>query len=240
MPKALTIPDEYLARRHSFFIDDDFEEHVTADRWTSLAADVGSSVAVGAAENGTVVLTTGATDNNEAAVSLTQGCFKLAAGKPHELETLLQYAEAATDDANVFHGFIEAAVGAANTMADNGAGPAADFDGAAFFKTDGGLNWNIVVSNGTTQTKVELTAANSLDKLVKVAGGSAQQRLAIQIMPKDATKADVLFFINDTLVYKITDWTFPTSNMTVRTHVKAGGATSEVVNVDRIFAGKKR
>lgn len=238
MPKSLTIPDEALVRRHSFFIDDDFEEFVTGDRWSSLAADTGSSVAAADEPNGEVTLTTGATDNNEAAVSTTKKVFKFAENKPHELEALLDYAEAATDDANVFVGFIDAA--AANTMVDNGAGPAASFDGAGFYKIDGGANWNIVVSDDATQTKVELTAANSLDKLAKTAGGSAQQRLAIQVAPKSSTKADVMFFINDALVYKITDWVFGTAAMFARAYIKAGGATSEVLNLDRFYAAKKR
>lgn len=236
--KLLTVPDEVPARRHAFFIDDDFATYVDAALWTKLAADIAATVAAADAVNGVVELTTGPTDNNEAAISTTKKVFDFADDKPHELEASVQYAEAATDDANVFVGFISAA--AANTMQDNGAGPAADFDGCGIFKVDGGTNWKVVVSDGTTQTIVELTKANSLDGSAKTAGGSAQQRLAIRVAPKSATKADVTFFIDDALVWKETDWAFGTDAMFARAYVKAGGATSEVLKVDRFYAGKKR
>jgi hypothetical protein len=236
--KLLELPDEVLLNRLNFGFSDDFEEYVSGDRFTSLASDGGTSVAAGNLENGKAVVTTGATDNNEAAISTTTSPFKFGEDKPHVFEVLQQYAEAATDDANVFSGFISAA--AANTMVDNGAGPATTFDGCGFFKVDGGTNWNIVVSNSTTQTKVELTAANSLDKTAKTAGGAAQQKLRIEFQPYSASKGEVRFFIDDVLVYKVAEWTFPTGVMFARTYIKAGGANSEVLNVDKIDAYKRR
>lgn len=236
--KLLQIPDEAILGRRMFGFWDDLEEFVTGDRFASLVADAGSSVAAQDLANGEVWLTTGATDNNEAALQTNKKIFKFADDKPHQFEVWHQYSEANVDDANIFDGFISAA--AADTMVDNGAGPAANFDGCGFFKIDGGTNWNIVVSNGATQTKVELTAANSIDKVAKTAGGSAQQKLRLEVMPITSTKGEVRFFIDDVLAYKVTDWTFPTSVMFARAYIKAGGANSEVLKVDVLSAYKLR
>ena len=236
--KLLDLPDEAVQGRLLFGFWDDLEEFVTGDRFTSLAADAGATVVAQDLANGEVHLATGAVDNNEAALQTTKKVFKFAEDKPHVFEVWHQYTEANVDDTNVFDGFISAA--AADTMVDNGAGPAANFDGAGFFKVDGGTNWNIIVSNAATQTKVELTAVNSLTKTAQVAGGSGQQKLRVEVMPYSSTKAEVRFFIDDELVYKVIEWAFPTGVMFGRVYVKAGGANSEVLKADVFSAYKKR
>lgn len=235
MPKLLDLPEgsSLLKGRRAFGFHEDFFEFVTGDLGTSLAADVGSSVAAGDAAGGVLVITTGATDNNEAAWKTTKELFKVADGKPLVAEARLQYAEAATNAANVLFGFMDA-IGA-DAVLDNGAGPKASYSGAVFFKVDGGTRWNVEVSIAGTQSTVELTAANSLDKVAKTAGGASYVVLRIEIVPKSSTQADVLFFIDDVLVYKFTDWTYTNATeMQAGVVAKAGGATSEVVNVDYV------
>src|SRR5690242_1234219 len=99
--KVLDLPQDVKERRMFGFFDD-FEWYISPHRWSSLAADAGASVAIGAsAAGGTVVLTTGATDNNEAAVATTNSSFRIADDKPLLFETRLQFSEANVDDANV-------------------------------------------------------------------------------------------------------------------------------------------
>ena len=60
-------PGPYDEAQEFFGSTDDFAWYVTAHLWTSLATDGGTSVAASAAHGGLLALTTGATDNNEAA-----------------------------------------------------------------------------------------------------------------------------------------------------------------------------
>lgn len=217
-----------LRLTHGFF--DDFDELVTGDRWTTLVADAGSSVAVGDAVGGQVVLTTGATDNNEAAVKTTKELFLIAADKPITGAARVKYTEANTDDANVFVGFMDAL--AANAMVDDGAGPKTSFSGAGFFKVDGGTRWKVISSLGSTQTITDLTAANSLDKVAKTPGGGTWQTLQVDIRPIDSTRAEVDFYIDNVLVAQH-DLTYTSATeMMFGAYVKAGGANSEVLTVD--------
>ena len=157
----LCLPDSYYKAPLVHGFSDDFNELVTGDRWTSIAADTGASVAMTDAVGGRVALVTGATDNNEAYIHTTSELFLPAANKPILVRAQLQFAEANTDDANVIFGLINAA--AANDLQDNGAGPRASYDGAVFYKVDGGTRWQVESSNAGTQvtTDTEYTAGGA-------------------------------------------------------------------------------
>ena len=131
------------SRRDTFGIWSDFVNFVTAqDGWTSLAADTNASVTIDAdGVGGIAVLNTGdATDNNEAALFTTQELFLAAAGKPIYAAARIQYTEANTNVSNVAFGLADI-FGDANTLLDNGAGPAASFYGAMIYKVDGSTVW---------------------------------------------------------------------------------------------------
>lgn len=229
--KILDLPQDVKERRmYGFF--DDFEWYITPHRWTSLAADAGASVAVGAsAVAGTVVLTTGATDNNEAAVATTNSPFKMADDKPLFFESRVQYAEANTDDANVFAGFADG-VNSANLLQDNGVGPKSSFSGAGIYKLDGETVWRCVSSKGATQTITQST---------KTAGGAAAQTLRVEIQPIDGSNAEVTFYVDDDPLRDSTGASIKhtvafasAAAMQAGVYVKAGGGTSEVVNTDYV------
>ena len=231
---GLKLIDKSLAAIQSgktFGFADHFVDFVDGGRWTDTSGDTGAAVAKIDGAGGLVTLTTGATDNNECYLHTTSELFKVAQDKPCEFEAWLSHTEANTDDANVACGFMDA-VGA-NAILDNGGGPKSSYSGAVFFKVDGGTNWNIEVSNGGTQTTVELTAANSLDGVAHTAGGGSQQKFRIEIVPYNSTKAEVRFFIDGVLVYKVTEWTYTSvTEMDAFIGVKAGDTNSEVVTVD--------
>lgn len=221
---------ELSMKRRQFGFFDDHEEFVTGDRWTSLVADSGSSVAVSDAAGGILVLTTGATDNNEVAVRTTREIFRFANNKPMLGEWRIQYAEANTDDANVMVGFMDA-VGA-NAMIDDGGGPKASYSGAVFFKVDGGTRWQVESSLGSSQTTTDLTAANSLSKSAQTAGGSSYQTLRIEVIPVSSTEAEVSFWIDGVHVMKHSLTYTSATEMHAFVYAKAGAANSEVINVD--------
>lgn len=229
--KVLDLPQDVRERRMFGFFDD-FEWYISPHRWTNLAADAGSSVAIGAsAVGGTVVLTTGATDNNEAAVATTNAPFKMADDKPLLFESRIQYAEANTDDANVFAGFASG-LNSADMLVDNGAGPKTNYSGAGICKVDGETLWRCVSSKGTTQTNTQST---------KGAGGSAPQTLRVEVQPIDSQSAEVTFYVDDDPlkdaignVIKHTVAYSGAASMQAGVYVKAGGAASEVLNVDYV------
>lgn len=238
MPKLLTLPDEFLYGQRNFGFHEDFLEFVSGDLFTDTSADTGAAVANIDGAGGLVTLTTGGTDNNECYLLTTKELFKFANDKPLVFETRLQYAEANTDDANVAFGFMNA-VGA-NSILDDGGGPKADYSGAVFFKVDGGTRWQVESSLGTSQTTTDLTAANSRDRLVKTAGGSAYQTFRIEVITTSSTTAEVSFYIDGTLVAKHELTYTSATEMMAFVGVKAGGANSEVVTVDYISAYQLR
>lgn len=230
-----------LAEKTQFGLFDDFLWYISPHMWTSLAADAGSSVAIGSAVGGTVVLTTGATDNNEAMVASTNAVFKFSAGQPFYAETRLQYSEANTDDANVAFGLSSAA--AADFLVDNGAGPATSHSGAVIFKTDTygpGNLWRAHTSKSTTQTTTDSSST---------AGGSAYVTLGIEGRDVDGSNFEVTFFINGQALTDNTSFHRPIKHtvalssaaaMKLFVYVKAGGANSEVINVDYLAAYQLR
>ena len=221
----------------SSFVDPFFGLDTT--QWNTVEGDASASVAHTPGHGGKVALTTGAVDNAEAYL-YTNEVFLPVAGSAIEATVKLEFAEAATDDANVMVGFMDAI--AANALQDNGAGPKATFDGAVLYTVDGGTNWVGLASQDTT--KVTKTTDT-------VAGRSTAQTLRVLIDVKTLTEAEVSFFVDTTGSNNLTQMAEDgvsarvplikhTIDLTTLTEmafvvgVKAGGANSEVVTVDLV------
>lgn len=211
MSKLLPLPQEALLapQIHGFF--DPLQGFLTAtstDKYTVVTAVDGTVLQRDSAPGGVDIKSAAASAAGDEDCYLVREAetFLPAADKPLIFEALVQATEDDVNQNNLFVGLTDAA--AANLLVSAGAGPKTSGTSLAFYKVDGGLNWWIHASLSTTQTKIELTAANSLDKVAHVGSGSAKQRLRIEFMPKNSTQADVLFFIDGVLVYKITDWVF--------------------------------
>lgn len=222
-------------------ISDDFYHYVSGDDFSTVASDLGTVVdtdlAGGRVElapsDGTVA------DNDETYVKGTQEVFKFAANKPLDFEASVQFTEGATDDVNIIVGLKDAV--AADSLLDNGGGPSASYTGAVFFKVDGGTVWQVETSVAGTQTTTELTAANSLDKRAKTAGGSAFQKLRIEFRPFSSTQADVIFLIDDVQVAKHTYTYTSATEMQICFGIKNGAATTvELLVVDYVRCHQKR
>lgn len=231
--------EQGLPLQFGFF--DDFEWMITAHRWTSVLTDSGTA-SVGDAAGGICALVPSdgtVADNDEAYLKSTAEIFKFAAGKPIMVEARLQFTEINTDDANIIFGIKDAV--AANTLLDNGAGPAASYSGAVFFKEDGQTLWSVEKSIGATQVTAQLTAANSLTKQAYTAGGASYQTLRIEAKPHGGGSMDVEFWIDGVLVYKIKDTTYASATeMQVFAGVKNGDTNLETLNVDYIEAWQLR
>lgn len=236
--KNIALPDEYELAHLSHGLFDDFYEFVTGDKWTATL-DADGAVATIDGAGGILSIKCDGDDNDEAYAASTREAWKFAAGKPLVFEARAQYAEAATDDANVLIGLMDA-VGA-DALVDNGGGPKASFSGAVFYKIDGGTKWRVRASVGSTNTDVELSAANTLTGKDYTAGGASFQRFRIEFRPWSSSQADVMFYIDGELVYKIAGFVFTSATeMQAAVGVKAGGAAEETVLVDYIWCRQLR
>ena len=165
------------------FYANDFLNFTTATQGvTALVTDAGTSAAAGDARAGVLVLTTGATNNNEVAVKTTNENYLFLADTDTYGAAYIQYAEAATDDANVMVGFMSAL--AADSLVDDGAGVRTTGCSAVIYKVDGGTVWRCHTRNGSASTDSVSTTT---------AGGAAYQKLEIECHEMDGSNMSVTF-----------------------------------------------
>lgn len=236
--KLLDLPHG-IEHRHQQEVNDPFTWYVTAHQWTTVATD-GGSVAVGDAAGGVVVLTPSdgsVADNDETYLKATNETLLFAANRSIIAESLQQYTEANTDDANVFFGFMNAI--AANSIVDDGAGLKTNFSGCAIFKVDGGTVWKCISSLGTTQT---------ISTSTKTAGGAAYQKLRIEWRAVSSTIGEAAFFVDDVpLIDSTTNrpikhtFTYTSATeMQLGWGVKNGDTNLETLNVDDVSFAQSR
>ena len=240
MPKLLDEPDSLLKRR-THFVWDDFYWFVTVHGWTKTVADVAGGVGIAGSDAAGGILTIGtedSTDNDEVILESTQEVFLFANNKPIHFMARCQYTEINTDDANIFIGLMNAP--GANSMIDDGAGPVASFSGMGFYKVDGGTRWQCISSIGTTRNTTDLTAALSLDKVAKTAGGASYQVFECLFDPYSSTNAKVQFLIDGVLV-AVHDFVYTSATeMSVAFVVKNGGANPETLLLDYVGCAQLR
>lgn len=232
MANGIKLSEKFkLAMRQAEFFEDFVG--ITPQGYTITATS--GTLAAGANET-SLSITTQAADN---AVGSVMGAKQalLAANKPLYMIARLQFAEAATNAANVFVGFTSSA--AAAVMGDNGAGPASSYSGIGLHKLDGGLNWIAEYSVGATQKTQELTgiAVATVGQQVQdiVAGKSAFQVIEILAIPRNATQCDVMFLIDGVCVMKFMDQVYTSiAAMGPTVVIKSGSVTAEVLLLDYI------
>lgn len=251
MGNALELATDDLKRANTYSVFDDFDAYVTGSRWTALAADSGASVAMEDYSstygfNGSALLTTGGTNNNEASIYTTKKNFLLANDKPFEVRCRLQFTEAATNAANVFFGLTS--VPGADLMVDDGAGPATSMSGAGWYKIDSSsnTNWNTITSIGSTQTLTQMTATNSATKAALSAIGGGVVTLGIKGRFISSTQVEVAFMIdtaggsNLVLASKQTFTYTSAAAMGVSIYVKCGTGASQTLRADYCLMATKR
>lgn len=241
MSKGLNLPQAvYDFSLYAGFVDHFLNKNTTM--FTTTSADSGTATMSDAA-GGVIVVTSGdgtAVDNDECYFLTTNELFLFAAGEPLHHRARVQFAQAATNAANVWVGVMNAV--AADALIDNGGGPKANFSGAGFYMRDGSLNWHVAYSDGTTQTLAELTATNSLTKSAQVGATAASvfTLLEVDCIPKTSTLMDVIFKINGSTVYKMMDRTYASATeMNFAVGVKAGTAVNQLLNVDAVACFQK-
>lgn len=182
----LNLPADRQARKLTHGFRDDFDQYVSADRWTTTASDLGGVTLLDSVGGVVELDASDATvaDNDETYMLQTKEQFKFAANKPIAASARVKFTEANTDDANIWAGFMDAI--AADSLQDDGAGPKATFSGFGFYKVDGETKWRVVSSIGTTNTKT----------VTDVTAGGAWQWLDMEYRDLDGTTGEIVFFID--------------------------------------------
>ncbi len=227
--KMVRLSEHFLNARRQFC--EVFRFLSTTPPGFTATATSGTVAVVDQRGGGLSLLTQAADDALGFLISNSKLCV-LAADKPFTFSADVRFAEANTSAANIFVGL--SSTTATATLQTAGAGPAANYSGFGFFKTDGGsANWSVEASNGTSQVTAELNAVNSLTKTACVAAsGSTHQSLKVEVYPKTTTLADVVFLIDDVAVYKLTDWVFTSiAAMGLLAVVRAGSSSAETLVV---------
>lgn len=198
---------DFVDQDRTLVWEDNFLWYISPHIWTATVTDSGTIVPLTTHGGGVQLNPSDETvsNNDEAYLGWTNKNIVPTNLKPIVFQTVIQFTEGNTDDANVIAGLSSTSAG--DALLDNGGGPPASYSGLVFFKVDGGTNWNVEASVGGTQTTVELTAVNSLDKTAKTAGGSAKQTLRIEFIPQSSTQAKVIWYIDGIAVYALL-WTY--------------------------------
>lgn len=210
---------------HQFY-DDFFSFDPTATIGQYVIVEDGTPTqAVIDAAGGVLSMACGANDNDEAYVASVTENWLFAASKPLWFEARVALTEAATDDANIIVGLSDT-VGA-NSLLDNGAGPMASYDGAVFFKVDGGTVWQFETSKAGTQvtnTSVGAFVTNTF------------YRVGFVFDPADGTTGIITPYLNGVAGTAHNITLSGLGEMQILLGVKAGGANAETLRVDYVKA----
>ena len=222
-------------------IFDDFVNEALASLTYSTSTADGGTAAVGDAVGGILSLITSAatdTDNDENWLTTINEVFLAGAGKALEAKALIQFAEAATSAANVFFGF-GSAIGAANTLVDDGAGPRTSGNIIGIYKVDGGTVWRCVTRWGSSTSVLDTVST-------KTAGSASYQTLGVSIADGGSSGTSVVTFTVDGAALKDANGSdivhyFVNSGATEMQfgiYAKQGSATPETVLIDKWFASQ--
>jgi len=124
--------------------------------WAITRGGGTASAAVTSADGlgGWLSITSDGDNNDDCYVTSRSEAFLFDTDKKVAFKARIQLTEAATDDSNWCVGFSDTV--AADFLQDDGAGPAATYDGAVFFKVDGTMEIQFETSNAGTQVTQSL------------------------------------------------------------------------------------
>jgi len=178
---------------------------------------------------GWLEVASGGTNNNETYLASTNEAFLFDTDKKFVFKCRVKLTEAATDDANWVIGVSDTA--SADFLVDDGAGPAASYDGAVFFKVDGTMKIQFESSNAGTQ----VTNAT----LATFVSGTAYN-LAFVYDYGNGTTGSITPYVNGTAGTAHAITIAGLQEMHLVMGVKAGGSNAESLMVDYVAIAQER
>jgi len=206
----------------------DFSDYDGTNDFAEIS-DGTPAVAVGDEAGGVLSIACTASDNDETYISTAHKIFKFNATDKLFFEARVKLTEANIDDANIIVGLSDT-VGA-DSLLDNGAGPMASYDGAVFFKVDGGTVWQFETSNAGTQK----TLADAGDF-----NDGEWHTLGFLYDPNDGVTANVTPYVNGVAGTAQTLTIAGLEEMHGLFGVKTGDAHAETLKVDYIVVETAR
>ena len=208
---------------HAYFDDFNmFDPTATVGRYAIVEDGTPVQAQIDAA-GGVLSIATDVNDNDEAYVSSLAENWLFVTSKSLWFEARVALTEANTDDANIIVGLADT-VGA-NSLLDNGAGPMASYDGAVWFKVDGGTVWQFESSNAGTQVTTASAGAFVTD---------TWYRVGFLFNPNDGTTGIVTPFLNSVRGTAQNITLAGLEEMHILLGAKAGGGNAETLRVDYV------
>jgi len=168
-------------------------------------------------------------DNNATTLSTATEAFLFDTDKKFVFKCRIKLTEANTDDANWAIGFSNVAT--VDLLQNNGAGPAASYDGALFFKVDGTMKIQFETSNAGTQ----VTNATLADF-----ASATTYNLAFVYDYNDGTTAYVTPYVNGVAGTAHALTISGLEEMHLVMSVKAGDTNAESLMVDYVAVAQER
>jgi hypothetical protein len=175
------------------------------------------------AAGGVLSLPTDVNDNDEIYLSSIAENWLFAASKPLWFEARVALTEANTDDANIIVGLSDTV--AANSLLDNGGGPMASYDGAVWFKVDGGTVWQFESSNAGTQVTTSSAGAFA---------SNTWYRVGFIFDPGAGTTGKITPYLNGVAGTEQNITLAGLEEMHILLGAKAGGGNAETLRVDYV------
>lgn len=217
---------------NEFVLFDDFFKLDTASTtggWAVVNDGTTGSNAVVDRKGGWVNIVTAASADNDYHYLTSQGeHFLFDATSPIVFQAKVRLTEGNTDDANIVIGLTDTVT--AGILVNDGAGVATSFDGALWYKVDGGTSWKFTTSNASAQTTQTPVAFTSGSDYV----------LGFVYSPMDGVTGKVTPFCNGVFYTPHTITISGLEEMHAILGVKAGGTSAETLGVDYIYARQDR
>lgn len=182
-------PEEiFLPRRYSGYFDD--FDHLEPLRFTATVTGSGAATIDADDPDGTVNITTGATQNSDVYFAETNAGAYLANGKPCDWEARFKHTEGNTDDGAVAFGCTSQAAALTDLWVDTtGVFHSNSFSGALFVKPVNATRWWFISSIGTTQVATELDLAHQSGSFMS---------FGVSVQPLSATEVEFIPFCDPT------------------------------------------
>jgi hypothetical protein len=219
LPKVASIRMDDFFRYNDVAVTGDWQEQT----------DGGTAPIVIDAADGVVQMVNDVNDNDETYVGSIYQSWKFDTDKHLWFNIRLKLTEANTDDANIIAGLSDTF--GADLLQDNGAGPAASFDGAVFYKLDGGSVWRFLTSNAASQ--------NDASNVGSFSDGNFQS-LAFHYDPNDGVTAKVTPYVDGVAKPPLNLTISGLEEMNIVFGVKNGGANAETLQVDYVSVTQER
>jgi hypothetical protein len=213
-------------RTVEFELMDDFYSLNTVSStglWTSINDGATGTLALSSTPGagGWVNIPSAAADNDYQVLATNLKLFKFAASKPLAFEARVTLTEANTSAANFIVGL--SSITTTGVMAADGGGVAATFDGAVFYKADGGTAIKFITSAATAQVT---------NSSVSTFTSAATYRLGFVFSPADGTTGQIIPYVNGVAGTPHNIALASLGLMYPIVGVKAGSASAETLTVD--------